>query len=720
MDETIPTRSNTTGKRVLRWVLGIAAVACISLLYPNNLTFPYQFERGQTWRYADLRAPYDVQVRKTPVELEEDRQMVVEGLTPVYLADETVSRNARAGFLADFRELIDTSGGQVLFDRDLLRQSEQYRRWGLLVLDRLYSRGVIQTREEDLMDGLSKVVTIVNGNQVQERTIGQTYTPATARQWLTDSLFYTNLRAPEALLPLLNQRLTYNLFYSDSLTNRFRERELSTISPYKDLVREGEIIVEQGQTITDNVYQELISYRQLYNENLSAQSGYYSVFAGYSALVGLVIMLLFLYLRSFYPEIFSRLSNLTFILVWPLLYALLVRTAEYTPGLSAYVVPFCIVPIVMKIFFTERLAFFVHVAVVLITSFLTSLGYPFTFLSIMAGVVVIFMDIDARDWSRYFRSLMLLLVYYVVGYVGLELLRGATVWTADYTTLAWLAGNVFLVLLAYPLIPLLERIFGFLSPVTLTELTDMNRPLLQKLARQAAGTWQHSLNVGNMAEQAAREIGADALLVKTAALYHDIGKTENPEYFIENQNGPNPHDQLDELESAKIIIGHVTHGITLAQKAGLPKVLIDFIRTHHGTTRAEYFYRTYIKDHPERERFEPAFRYPGPRPTTKEQTILMLADSIEAACKSLRNPTEKELFDLIDNVIRGKLTSGQLEDSKLNFAELEACRRVFRSIMKSVHHLRIAYPDKDKEATELDQGPARAPGKRLEYPEKES
>jgi hypothetical protein len=348
---------------------------------------------------------------------------------------------------------------------------------------------------------------------------------------------------------------------------------------------------------------------------------------------------------------------------------------------------------VIRIFFNERLAFFVHVSVVLIASFLTTLGYHFTFLSIMAGVVVIVMDIDTRDSGRFLRSLLLLFGFYFIGFVGLELMRGGTWSTVNYPNIGWIFGNVFLCLLAYPLIPLLERIFGFISPITLGELSDMNRPLLERLARQAPGTWQHSLNVANMSEQAARAIGADALLVRVAALYHDIGKVANPAFFIENQNGPNPHEKLSPRESATLIIGHVSEGVKLARQAGLPEVIIDFIRTHHGTTRVEFFYRQYVRDRPEREAEEAKFRYPGPRPVTKEQTVLMIADSTEAACKSLKNPSEEELFSLIDSVIRGKLTSGQLEDSQLTFQELETSRRIFRNILKSVHHTRIAYPE---------------------------
>ena len=700
MTEAPPGRG---GSRLTRWLLGLTAVILIVLVYPNNLTFPFQFERGQTWRYADLRAPYDVQVLKPREQYDADLEEVRRSATPVYRAQDRVRRRAKADFLEAFEIELDSARANGRRP-ELLIQPEQQLRAGIQILDRIYDRGIIKPREEELMDGMATVVTLIDGNRIQERTLGQVFTPAEARDFIDDSLAYGVLQARNVLLPILKARLDFNYFYSDSLTNRLRQQALSTVSPYDDLVRENELIVSQGDVVTDDVFQELVSYREIYNRNLSGQATFYSVFGGYAMVVGLVILLLFLYLRRFFPQVYFNTRSLIFILMWPVLYALMIWALEETTGLSTYIVPFCIVPIVMRIFFTERLAFFVHVAVVLITSFLTSLGYSFTFLSIMAGVVVIYMDVDTRDWSRYFRSLILLAAYYFIGYLALELLRGADLWTIEYSALGWLAGNVFLVLFAYPLIPLLERLFGFLSPVTLTELNDMNRPLLETLAREAPGTWQHSLNVANMAERAARQIGADALLVRTAALYHDVGKTANPGYFIENQSGRNPHEQLGELESARIIIGHVTKGIEMAEAAGLPTVLVDFIRTHHGTTRTEYFYRTYVADHPEREKEEGQFRYPGPKPSTKEQTLLMLADSVEAASKSLKQPTEQELFDLIDNVIRGKLTSGQLEDSALSFAELETTRQVFRGILKSAHHLRVAYPDGKEE---VDAGPAR-------------
>ncbi|WP_020571230.1 HD family phosphohydrolase [Neolewinella persica] len=676
-------------------MLGLTAVIVISLLYPKNLKFPFEFERGQQWGYSRLEAPYDIPVLKPEEDFKNEKEAVRTSAKPVYRLNQEVARDARARFLDEFKIRLDTARARGE-NRDLLRQPERHRRYGLRVLDKLYNQGIIKARTEEEERGMSTVITILNGNEQRQRTIAQLLTPGDARAWLQDSLFYTNLKSPEFLLELLEDKFTHNVFYNDSLTQKLRQDAIAAVSPFDGLLRQGQEIIDRGDPVTDNDYQELLSYRRLYNQSLSTQTTFWSVFGGYAIQIGLVVLLLFLYIRSFFPLIYSRIKNLIFIVMWLMLYALLVRTVELSPGVSTYLVPFCIVPIVIRIFFSERLAFFVHVCVVLIASFLTNQGYNFTFLSLMAGVVVIVMDIDTRDWGRFFRSLFLLFSFYVVGFVGLELMRGGTWSTVNYPTIAWIGGNVFLCLLAYPLIPLLERMFGFISPITLGELSDMNQSLLERLARLAPGTWQHSLNVANMSEQAARAIGADALLVKTAAMYHDIGKVTNPGFFIENQTGANPHEKLGPKESAAIIIGHVNEGIKLARQAGLPKVIIDFIHTHHGTTRTEFFYRAYIKDNPQREAEEADFRYPGPRPVTKEQTILMIADSTEAACKSLKSPHEEELFALVDSVIRGKLTSGQLEQSRLSFQELEICRGVFKAILKSVYHARIAYPEKEE------------------------
>jgi putative nucleotidyltransferase with HDIG domain len=686
-----------------RILLVVGVVVVISLLYPSDLKFKYEFERGQTWRYEDLYAPFEFPILKTQEELARERADALETLTPVYRIDPEVARRRKDRYLAAFdRELENLERSDNPPFTDVTRRPERYRIYGLEFLDRRYDRGIISPRDEDQADPANQVITIVNGSEIREQTLANIFTQAEARELLADSLPYTQLREPEFIYPLLEEQIVPNLFYSDSLTSELRRQALAAIPSARGLVEKGELIIARNSVITDEIYQKLVSFRAGYDDAVTLSGSYLGVLAGYALLTLLIVLVFIVYLRYFAPTVYARFPKLTFIILWPVLYAYLVYATEQSDVISPYLIPFCIAPIVIKIFFNERLALFTHIIIVLIASFLTSLGYEFTFLQLLAGIVVIIMDVDTRDWTRFFQSMFLILASYFFAYLGLELIKEGNISNLNWETYLWLGGSVFLTLLAYPLIPAVERLFGFLSPITLTELSDTNRPLLRELSQKAPGTFQHSLQVGNMSEAAARRIqGADPLLVRTAALYHDIGKMKNPAYFIENQNGRSPHDELSELESARIIISHVTDGIAMAKKAKLPTLLIDFIRSHHGTTRVEYFYRNYLSEHPDEPVDESEFRYPGPRPVTKEETIMMLADSIEAACKSLRNPTEEELFQLIDRIIQGKIANQQFEDSQLSFRELEICRQTFRNYMKSAHHLRIEYPE-DKEKQEDD------------------
>ena len=695
--ETPPKKPIASRPELIRWMLAIGAVVAISLLYPyqKSNSFPFEYELNQNWRYDDLQAPFEFPILKTTERYQRDLDEALENFGPVYaLRQQDVN-----GAILRFQQRFDQAVAQISSDNSypqVTRQSDQLRAYGQETLSKLYQRGILELRPVDAQREMDYVITIARGNVLREIALANASTPRNARAWLMDSLLYTNLEAPDFLLPFLEEQIQANTFYSDSLTQQLRSRTLEGVPPYDGLVERGQTIVRENSLVTADVYQKLLSYQEQYELEYGNRRGFNWGLVGYIILTSIVILLLFVYLRYFFPNVYARIPRLVFVLLWPVLYALLIRTTELNTGINSYVVPFCIAPIVIRIFFNERLAFFTHVVVVLIASFLTSLGYEFTFLHLLAGIVVIVMDIDTRDWSRYFRSLIYLLGVYIGGYLSLNMIREGSLNNLDVSTLSALGGNVFLILLAYPLIPLLERLFSLLSPITLVELSDMNRPLLRELALKAPGTLQHSLTVANMSEQAAQRIGADALLVRTAALYHDIGKTIRPTYFIENQQDGNPHNSLPPLESARIIISHVSEGVKLAKKAGLPHRLINFIHTHHGTTRTEYFYRTYLEQEPEGAVNEHLFRYPGPRPISKEESILMLADSVEAACKSLQRPTEEELTEFINKIIDGKVKSQQLQQSKMSFQELETCRKTFIAVMKSVHRPRIAYPEDEK------------------------
>ena len=671
-------------------LLGVGVL--ITFLFPNNVKFKYQFDQGQSWRYEELAAPFDFPIKKSEDELNAEREVLLQNFSPYYELDFDIGKAAINQFGIEFDQQLQQVGTQEQF-QDVVKKPQAYRQFGTKLLNRLFDQGIVNLKSDDEAQGDRFVINIIKGGFTQQQTIEQLTLATDAQDFLTDTLPYSRLSEPEFLFPLLENTLRPNVYYSDTLTKQFREDLLAGMVTSRGRVSEGEIIIAEDGLVTEEIYQKLISFREQYEKEVTERQSSRGVLIGYIILTALLLGIFATYLQNFAPDIFQKNKQLSFIMLWLISFSYLTFLVEKSGVLSAYLIPFCIVPIVIKAFYTDRLALFVHLIIVLFASFITSLGYEFTFLQILAGIVIILSNIDTRNWSRFFYSMLFIYLTYSLAYVGLELIKDGSLYDVNLNFFAWTGLNVLLTLLAYPLIPLFERFFSFISPITLLELSDLNRPLLQKLATKAPGTLQHSLQVANLSETAAREIGADHLLVKVAALYHDIGKTLKPEYFIENQAGHNPHEDIDEINSARTIIEHVTEGVKMAQKAKLPEILINFIKTHHGTTRVEYFYRKYQKDHPDELVDKQLFQYPGPQPRTKEETIMMLADSIEAACKSLKEPTERELSDFIDKIIQHKVTQGQLDDSAMTFKELEACTQVFKQVMRSVHHIRIEYPE---------------------------
>ncbi len=676
-----------------RYLLIALVVFFISFLFPSHVQFKYQYEKGQVWHYDDLVAPYSFAIQKPPEQLEEEYAAVNAELSPFYNLEAGLSTRQKEAFRKAFDARLSEEGMVDQFP-NVSANPRLYEQYGLNFLDVIYDKGVIELAEEHREKGRDFVINIVAGNTSYKRTLEYFFTEQEAAEWLSDSLPYSSLEEPDFLYALLEDHIRPNITYNAPLTQKLEREMLSEVSPMRGMVREGELIVQRGASITQEVFYKLESFKRHYYQEASSRGAMWMVFGGYLLLTSLIVGVFLFYLRAFEPGVFGSLSKLAFVLLWLLLYSYLEYIVSFTAVLSPYVIPFCIVPIVIKTFYDNYLAFVTHIVVVLIASFLTNLGYEFTLLQMLAGIVVILSKVNTRDWSRFFYSMLAIFLTYVIGYLGLSLIQVGDWRDINYTVFGWLFLNVFLTMLAYPLIPLLERLFGFTSAITLMELSDMNRPLLRELAVKAPGTLQHSLQVANLSEAAASRIGADDLLVKVASLYHDIGKTKAPQYFIENQsNGKNPHDELSPKESAIIIIDHVLEGERKAREKRLPKMVIDFIRSHHGTTRTEYFYRKSVERNGEANVDESLFRYPGPIPRTREETIVMLADSIEAACKSLKEPTGQDIDQLIDRIISGKIAQGQLRDSPLSFEELEACQDVFQKLMRSIHHVRIEYPE---------------------------
>ncbi|MBV6653396.1 MAG: HDIG domain-containing protein [Mameliella sp.] len=679
---------------LVKYLMVAGVVAIISFLFPNNVKFKYEFDKGQQWRYEDLRAPFDFAILKPGQEIEEEQSRIRDNFSPYYELLPSVTQRQLRGFEERFGAQINEVNEEQF--PNVTKRPKDYLAYGKALLKSLYDKGIVQLDKAHKDNPADFVVNVLNGNTTHPQTLENLTTVEEAKASLADSLPYSKLAESDFLYGMLEASIVANTFLNDTLSQRLLSEEMSQVGLYRGRVSKGDLIVTENGYITEEIYLKLESFKAKYKEEVTEEQSYTGVLAGYALLSTLIIGIFPLYMRLYSPVVFNSFSKLLFIMMWLVAFSYLVYAVEQVALLSTYMIPFCVVPIVIRNFFDEQLALFTHIVVVLLASFLSSLGYEFAFLQILAGIVVVLSAVDTRDWTKFFYSIFYIFIVYLLGYSGLSLIQEGSYQDIDLSMLSWLSISAFMTLLAYPLIPLLERFFGFTSAISLVELADMNRPLLRQLATKAPGTLQHSLQVANLSEEAARAIGANHLLVKAAALYHDIGKTLQPEYYIENQSAKSPHHELSGKESAGIIISHVTEGEKMAKKARLPNVIIDFIKSHHGTTRVEYFYRNYIKDHPDEAVDEQDFRYPGPRPVSKEETILMLADSIEAACKSLKSPTESALLEVIDKVIAGKISMGQLDDSKLSFAELETCKTIFQNLMRSVHHVRIEYPEEEK------------------------
>lgn len=674
-------------------VLGV--IVLISFMFPTSIKFDYSYEQGQRWNYEDLSAPFDFPIEKTETELKEERGAIISSINPYFLFDEDVAAAEQAAFEASFQAQFQGLAADTDFP-DLRSRPNRYLEAGSKILADSYERGIVAADDLELEEPINGIINVVRGNTIAEQLPANLVTVSEARGKVTERLQRLQLRDVGFLLPLVQEVILPNITYSDSLTNRFTKAQLDQIVTSRGMVTQGELIVTREGIITDDIYRKLQSYKHQYESEVVDDTRGWLMFLGHLILTALIMSVLLLYIRMFHPGEFNKFNRLVFILMLVLVTSFAVFRVETFNSISIYLLPFAVVPIIIKNFYQPGIALFTHLVIVLIASFLSSLGYEFTFLTIVAGIVAVLSPTGPRDWSKILRSMGLLALTYVLGYLGLELIKEGNWRAIDWSVLTWLGLNVFLTLLAYPLVPLLGRLFGFTSEVVLLELSDVNRPALRELALRAPGTLQHSLAVSNLAEAAVREIGGDTLLVKVAALYHDIGKTVEPQYFIENQSGRNPHEDLTALESAQVIINHIPEGVRLAKKYGLPAILIDFIKTHHGTTRVEYFYRTYVKNNPDKEVDEHAFMYPGPLPKSKEEAILMIADSVEAAGRAMKDHKPEDMDALVDNIIEGKIKEGQLSECSMTFAELQKVRELFKTMLRSMYHARVIYPEEEE------------------------
>lgn len=678
---------------ILRYIIILGSTLVISFFFPKSGIFKYDFEIGKPWKYDNLIAPLDIGILKTEQQIMEEKEWLLEGFSPYYRLDLNVAESQKKKFIEAFHQKLPEVRQQSA-DIDSLENLQL----GLSILDTIFSTGIISLIDEHKSFPPSKEIAVLTqDNTADKKPLSELFSIKRAFDFAKDSLKAASRDALGFMLPLIERALAYNVFYDDATTKKFQDELFDNISLTRGIVQQGELIIAKGAIVTPEKYQMLVSFREEYEGNVFGMKKAQIIYFGNFLLTLIVLTILAVLLKVFSREVWE--SNRKHLLVYFLITVMivLISTLVDTDLPILYAIPVCIVPIVLRTFFGTTLALHAHIALVLLSSFIVPDGIQFAFLQFIAGMVAILSNVRSYYWSQFFLSNGFILLTYLLGYFALAVMQEGTFHDINFANFGWLGLNVLLTLLAYPLVPLLEKGFGFVSDITLLELSDINKPLLKELSIKAPGTFQHSLQVSYLAEAAASEIGANTLLVKAGALYHDIGKMNNPLYFIENQHPDiNPHDELTFEESAKIIIGHVKEGVHMAKKYKLPDVIIDFIRTHHGTTVVQYFYHSFLKNFPQEEADIEDFRYPGPLPYSKETAIVMMADSSEAASRSLRNPSSSEMENLVENIINSKIKENQLVNSNITFKEITLIKKVFKKMLNSIHHARIAYPESNE------------------------
>ncbi|MGB5320281.1 HD family phosphohydrolase, partial [Eudoraea sp.] len=558
------------------------------------------------------------------------------------------------------------------------------------LLDTIYNEGVLIRSDEGI---LKERIYLVQNSEAQRFMGRDLYKMGSLNDTISKTLAKKSLRSYEPeFKTLFFEVIRPNVTYDEVLTKRELEEALSEVSTTRGNVDEGKLIIARGEVVEAENLKILDSLKAEYESELWTDNNYYFILFGYTILVALVLMMLLLFLKKYRAEVFRNNVKVTFIFFNILLMVLVTTLVVKYNESYVFVVPLCIMPLILKTFFDARLGLFVHVLTVLILGFVVPNSFEYIFLQIIAGIVTILTVSELYKRANLFISVGQITLIYIVGYFAFHIIHEGNLDNVNWYIFGFFFLNGMITLFAQPLIYIYEKIFGMVSDVSLLELSDTNSRLLKELSNKAPGTFHHSLQVANLAEAAANEIGANAMLVRVGALYHDIGKMNNPTFFTENQvTNINPHDDIEPKESAKIIINHVIEGIEMARKNNLPDRVIDFIRTHHGTSLVYYFYKKELEKDPEVKMSK--FQYPGPIPFSKETAILMMSDAVEAASKSLNNPTYQIIDEFIDKIIAGQMNNKQFLNANITFKEIELIKKVLKQKLTNIYHLRIEYPE---------------------------
>ncbi|WP_299381887.1 HDIG domain-containing metalloprotein [uncultured Lacinutrix sp.] len=667
---------------VYKAILFIVTTFLIVYLFPKSGKFKYDFEKGKPWQSETLYAPFDFAIQKTTDEIAKEKEEIEKTAIKYFNINDAVKANV----LKEYNSNFNTS-----FPDSLYNSANEIKQFGKTLIETLYEYGV--TNEDELIANKAYVSILNDRVEVSKTDFSNIYKQSQVRPKIDEALKVNNLEEYAKPLSILFFNIIVpNLEYNKSLSDSALEERLNTISHTRGSIEKETLIISKGEIVEGNKFLILKSLESEYKSQVWNESNYNLIVFAYTLLVALALLMLLLFLRKYRLDVFNNNTKVTFIFFNVLLMVLLTTLVVNYDSKYIYIVPIAILPLVLKAFFDARLGLFTHVITVLLLGFIVPNSYEYMFLQIIAGIVTILTVSELYKRANLFISVGQITMIYIIAYFAFFIIHEGSMDTLKWDTFGLFVLCGLATLFVQPLIYIYEKLFGLVSDVSLLELSDTNSKLLKRLSNEAPGTFHHSLNVANLAEAAANEIGANAMLTRVGALYHDIGKMKNPTYFTENQSsGLNPHDELSPKESATVIVDHVINGIEIAKKNNLPDRLIDFIRTHHGNSSVYYFY---MKEKSINEDVDiKDFSYPGPKPFSKETAILMMCDSVEAASKSLKEPTSTKIDNFVENILNKQMDDGQFLNANITFKEIQSIKKVLKRKLANIYHLRIEYPE---------------------------
>ena len=662
-----------------RSAIVLATVAIIVWLMPQDGQNYFYVEQGKPWKYADFTAPFDFPIYKSELAVKKEKDSLLKEYEPYFNYNKDIEGNMVRKFVTDHSEGIPGL-------------SDDYISIIANRLHRIYQIGIVSSSDySTFASDTTRMVRIVNGKNATSMVMAQFLSTKKAYE----QLFLDNIleqHRSQLQKCNLNNYIVPNIIYDKDRSEESMRDLVSSVPLASGIAQKGQKIIDRGEIVDENVYRTIESFKKENERRNSDETQQRLTLFGKALYVFVIILFFTIYHTLFRKDYFEKARNVamlySLIVIFSLLTGLMVRNTIA----HVYIIPYAMVPIFTRVFMDSRTAIITHVAMVLICALMLQHPMEFIVVETLAGMAAVYSLRDLQFRSQLFKTAIIVTIVAMTMNFAFDLIRMSAFSEFDMSYYNYLIINGILLLFAYPLLYLLEKTFGFISDITLIELSNSNNPLLRRMSEVAPGTFQHSIQVGNLASEIANKIGAKAQLVRTGALYHDIGKTINPIYFTENQSGINPHEDLSYIESAQIIISHVTEGLKMAERSGLPSIIKDFICTHHGQGKAKYFYVKYKNEHPDEEVDELLFTYPGPNPFTREQAILMMADATEAASRSLPDYTEKSIRELVNRLIDGMVAEGFFRECPITFRDITYAKTVLCEKLKTIYHARVSYP----------------------------